>query len=246
MTTLSVVITTYNEENNAPFALESVKWADERIVVDGYSSDNTIKKIQPLVTCVVQSQNHEQLNINKNLGFSMASSEWILCLDADERITESLGMKIRETIKGPKYDAYRFPRKNYFLGKWIMYGNWYPDFQVRLFQRGRGVFECKHVHESLSVRGTIGTINEPLLHYSYPTSRTYFTKFNRYTNFEARFLTLPSFSEFFFWIPYHQFVRAFIKEHGFRDGWRGLLVAILSSLYYQVAYIKHFKLKHKV
>jgi glycosyltransferase involved in cell wall biosynthesis len=225
MTTLSVIITTYNEENNVPMALESVRWADERIVVDGYSSDHTIKRIQSIATRIVQSANHEQLNINKNLGFSMANSEWILCLDADERITESLATKIREILKEPDCDAYRFPRRNYFLGKWIMHGGWYPDYQVRLFRRDKGIFECKHVHESLTVHGTVGTIDEPIIHYSYPTLYTYFAKFERYTNFEARFMTAPRFKEYFLEAPCRHFIQAIVVRAGFRDGWRGLFIA---------------------
>lgn len=191
MRTLTVVITTFNEQANIRKALNSVKWVDEIIVVDGFSTDETVTIAKQFTEMVINVSNNEQLNINKNLGFSLANSDWILSLDADEEVSRELALEIRTLISQQnEIVAYEIPRRNFFLGKWIQYGNWYPDFQIRLFMRDCGWFSCQHIHEHLIVSGDMGIAQLPLIHYAYPSLSTYVRKFNRYTSFEAKRLIL--------------------------------------------------------
>lgn len=189
MATLSVVITTFNEQFNVETTLLSVAWADEILVIDGYSTDNTMQIAEKYTSRVLLAPNHTNLNVNKNTGFMNAHAEWILSLDADEHVSEELADEIRSVISREcEYDAFSIPRRNIFLAKWIHHGNWYPDYQTRLFRRGHGWFACNHVHESLTVNGRMGVMRNHLIHHSYPTISVYFQKFSRYTSFESQAL----------------------------------------------------------
>ncbi len=185
--TLTVVVTTFNEKSNIERALSSVSWADNIIVVDGCSTDNTIEIASSYTKNIIRTPNKKQLNINKNIGFSVANTEWILSLDADEEVSRDLADEIRFAISQQnELVAYRIPRKNYMFGKWMQHGDLYPDYQTRLFMNGYGWFECIHIHEFLMVKGNTGIMYQPLMHYTYPSLSTYFRKFNKYTSFEAK------------------------------------------------------------
>ena len=145
--TVSVVITTFNNGDALARCLSSVTWADEIIVVDSSSTDNTPDVAKRFTDKVFRQPNHPMLNLNKNYGFGKATGDWILCLDSDEVIPAELAKEIREKVQYAHVAGYWIARKNMIFGKWIQHGLWWPDKQLRLFVRGRGKYPCKHVHE---------------------------------------------------------------------------------------------------
>ncbi|MBL7159439.1 glycosyltransferase family 2 protein, partial [Candidatus Microgenomates bacterium] len=157
MIKITVVISAYNEEKNIKECLESVRQlADEIILIDNTSTDKTVEIASSMgqKVKIFIRPNNLMLNINKNFGFSKAVNEWILNLDADERVSKSLKHEIIKTLKQKnRVIGYWTPRKNIIFGKWIKHGIWWPDHQLRLFKKNKGGFPCKHIHEYLKVEG---------------------------------------------------------------------------------------------
>lgn len=178
---LSVVIITRNEEHNIRDCIESVKWADEIIVVDCFSTDDTLKIAEDYPVRTFQNDNTNNWNINKQYGFGRAIKNWILSLDADERITEKLAEEIKSVITSSAMDGYYVSRKNYIGDKWLKHANLYPDWQLRLFRNGNGWFECKTVHERLMLNGEVGYLKEPMIHLNYRDWLQLNEKLNLYT-----------------------------------------------------------------
>lgn len=241
---LSVVIITYNEEKNIRDCLECVKWADEIIIVDGFSSDKTIAICQEYTDKIYQKENVSNLNINKSYGFEKARGKWIIHLDADERVSVDLAKEIREVVSGEsKFEAYKIPRQNYYFGRWLKYGGHFPDYQLRLFKSGKARFECQHVHERLQVEGRVGCLNHPLVHHSYPTISQYLTKFDFYTRFEADYMFQNKkryFAPYELVInPISKFIRRYFFKLGFLDGLPGFLACVFHSLSIIVSYAKY-------
>ena len=146
---VSVVITTFNSEATIEDTLKSVgNIANEIIVVDGTSTDGTVKIVSKYTEKIFVRENYSMLNKNKNFGFERAQSEWILCLDSDERVTPELSNEILNLHENIETDGYFIPRKNIIFGKWIEHTGWYTDPQLRLFRKDRGRFAEKHVHLS--------------------------------------------------------------------------------------------------
>lgn len=160
MAKLSVIIITYNEEDNIRECLESVKWVDEIVVVDSFSQDNTVEICRQYTDKVFQ---HEWTSFGqqKILALEKTSNDWILNLDADERASQALADRIREILReNDMNDGYYIPFKNYFLGKWLRYGGCYPDYHLRLFRKSRGKFEQKRVHGGIKGCKRIGYLRE--------------------------------------------------------------------------------------
>lgn len=178
---LSVVIITRNEERNIRDCIESVQWADEIIVVDCFSTDNTLKIAEKYPVRIFQNDNTNNWNINKQYGFDRATTEWVLSLDADERITEELAEEIKSVNQSSEKDGYYISRKNYLGDKWLKHVNPYPDWQLRLFRKGKGWFECKTVHERLMLNGEVGYLKEPMIHLNYRDWLHFNEKLNLYT-----------------------------------------------------------------
>ena len=148
MATLSVIISAWNEEAKIKRCLASVSWADEIIFVDNSSTDETSRIAKQFTSKVFKRPNNPMLNVNKNFGFSKATSDWILSLDADEEITKELAQEIRSAINAQnELSGYWIPRKTILFGKWIMHGLWWPDKQLRLFKKNKGKFPGIHVYE---------------------------------------------------------------------------------------------------
>ncbi len=252
MIRLSVCVTTYQEQDNIGDCLKSVRGlADEIIVVDGGSLDQTRTVARRYTKNIFVRPNNPNLNINKNFGFSKARGEWVLCLDADEQVTPELAARIKEMlVEGTEWDGFLLPRKNYYFGRFLRYGSNYPDHQLRLFRRVKGQFAAKHVHERLQVQGRVGRLKEPLAHFPYKTISQYFQKFNFYTSFAGRFLyqkgvRIRSTTAFWFFYakPLLRLVRRYIFKGGFLDGWQGLLACVFSYLTGIVSYAKCWELQ---
>jgi glycosyltransferase involved in cell wall biosynthesis len=184
---LSVVIITFNEAHNLAECLASVAdIASEIIVVDSGSTDQTIAIARAAGAKVIQTATWPGFGPQKNTALDAASCNWVLSLDADERLTESLRAQIRAAVRATSYDAYEMPRLSYFVGKPVRHGGWYPDYIVRLVRRGTARFSDKLVHESLIPQGAVGRLTTPLHHYSYRTMQDVQRKIHSYSQAGAK------------------------------------------------------------
>lgn len=182
---LSVVIITLNEEANLVRTLQSVPWADEIIVVDSGSTDRTLAVARTFQARVFV-ETWKGFAGQKNSALHKATGDWILSLDADEEVEPELGEEIRQVLAdNPTAAGYWIPRKNFFLGRWIRHGGFYPDPKLRLFRRGAGSFEKRLVHEDIRLRGDTGKLKNHLLHHAYPTLESYLEHMNRYSSLGA-------------------------------------------------------------
>jgi glycosyltransferase involved in cell wall biosynthesis len=249
--TLSVATIAMNEEKNLPRTLESVRWADELIVVDGGSKDRTIeiaKSFGAKTSYHVFGGHGEQ----KNVALDLCTSEWILLLDADEVVTPELQAEIRGVLEGePKFGAYWIPRLNLYFGRWIRHGGFYPDHKLRLFRRGAArLSEGVGPHSTPQFQGPRGTLKHHMLHYSYPTLAIYLEHMNRYSAEIALLLvaqgrtsrSLPAFVWNAVLNPVATFVYNYIFRLGFLDGREGLLLHINHSVYVHWKFIKAWAL----
>ncbi|MFZ2171512.1 MAG: glycosyltransferase family 2 protein [Methylococcaceae bacterium] len=173
---------TKNEESNIRECRESVSWVDEIIVVDSGSEDNTIAICKDYTDKISINEDWKGFGYQKNLALQQATKEWVLSLDADERITSALRMEIENAINNSAYSAFAIPRLAYFLGQAMKHGGWWPDYVVRLFRRDRGVFSEDIVHERILVNEPVRKLATPLLHYSYTDLDQLMTKMNQYSS----------------------------------------------------------------
>ena len=182
---LSVVIITMNEEANLARTLQSVAWADEIVVVDSGSTDRT-REIAESFHAKFFVEEWKGFAAQKNFALEKASGDWVLSLDADEEVEPALADEIRSTLAAnPSAAGFWIPRKNFFLGRWIRHGGFYPDPKLRLFRRGAGQFEDRLVHEDVQVSGPTAKLKNHLLHHAYPTLESYLEHMNRYSSLGA-------------------------------------------------------------
>lgn len=228
---LSAAIIARDEETRIGDCLDSVRWVDEIVVVDTGSRDRTLEICQKY-TPHVHSYPWEGYAAAKNTALALTTGDLILSLDADERVSEGLRAEISTLRQQPfetLADGYAIPRRNYLWGRWLRYGGLYPDYQLRLFKRGRGRFNRRRVHESVEVSGRVGALTCPLDHYSYRGLGDFIERLNRYTDLAAqdRHEHGPSFHA---WAlvtrPLGRFLRNYLLQQGFRDGVPGLLMAV--------------------
>jgi glycosyltransferase involved in cell wall biosynthesis len=242
LATLSVIVITKNEEHNIIDCLESVKWANEIVVVDGGSDDKTVD-LARRYSQKVYMKPWEGYAVSKNFALEQCTGDWILWLDADERVTKELSEEIQNVVSQgiAGYDGFEVSRRAFFLGRWIRHCGWYPGYVLRLFRRGSGRWSDKKVHEHLEIEGNIGRLNSDLLHYTDPNLWHYFDKFNRYTTLAAEELTAKG--EHFRLSqltvrPIWLFVRMYFLKLGFLDGVQGFILCVLSSCYVFTKYAK--------
>ncbi len=226
---ISAVIATFNEEKNIKRCLNSLDFVNEIIIIDSKSSDNTLK-IAESFTKKIFIKEFTGFSKIKQSGIDKAKGEWIFIVDADEEVSAELKNKIKKIINDKKsLDGYYIKRETYFLGKKIKYCGWGKDFQLRLFKKAKGAYDGKIVHESIKVKGKIGYIKEPLYHYSYPDSKIYFEKMNKYTSLQAKeskkgFLFLK-----LIFNPFFKFFKMYFLRLGFLDGIHGFILSLYSS-----------------
>jgi len=247
--TLSVALATYNEEDVLAKCLESIaSWVDEIVIVDGGSKDKTVEIAQRYKAKVISTDNPPIFHINKQKAVDACKKDWILQLDADEIISTPLKEEILVSIDDDTkpYIGYYIPRKNFFLGIWMKKGGQYPDYVIRLFERGKGKFPSRSVHEQVTISGDVGYLKNPLLHYPYETFSEYWEKALRYSKLVARELAkqrapkniITAFS-FFIVKPLYTFMNLFIRHRGIMDGGVGFLFAFFSALQHPIAYIEY-------
>lgn len=243
MAKLSVCISAYNEEQKIKDCLESIKWADEIIFVDNSSSDKTIEIAKKYTAKIFIRKNNLTLNINKNFGFTKAANDWILCLDADERVSPELAREIQFIINqvNPK-EGYWMRRKNIIFGKWIRHTGWYPDYQLRLFKRDKGRFAGKHVHEMIKIDGETDYLQEHLIHYNYEGINQFLYKhFAIYAPNEIENLLKEGYRFNYLdaiRFPSQEFLSRFFAREGYRDGFHGLMLSIFMAFYYFVIFAR--------
>ncbi|MCG5260102.1 glycosyltransferase family 2 protein [Cupriavidus gilardii] len=239
---LSVVIITRNEAHNIQACLESVKWCDEAIIVDCMSADATPAIAREMGARVIQTEDWPGFGPQKNRAVDAATGDWILSIDADERVSPALRDEILAAIASDSADGYEMPRLSQFCGRFIRHGGWYPDYVTRLFRRGRGRFSEALVHESLIVQGRLGRLREPLTHYSYRDYSDVLRKIDSYSSAGAR----QAFSRGQRSTPLAAaghglwaFLRTWLLRRSILDGAEGFGVALMNA---QASYYKYLKL----
>jgi len=242
---VSVIIITHDEAPRIPDCLRSVQWAREIIVVDGGSTDGTPDICRDFGARVFE-EDWKGYAAQKNSALDKASQPWVLSLDADERVTGESAEEMRRVLGGPNpARGYSIPRKNYFAGRRIRYGGWYPDRSVRLFQRGAGRFEERAVHERVRVDGVVGTLRHPLLHYTYSGISDFLRRADRYSSLSAEEYARqgrPTGPLRMLGHSLFTFLQMYVLKLGFLDGYHGFLLACLYSHY---TFVKYAKLKER-
>lgn len=239
---VSVIISAYNEEKKIIDCLESVKWADEVIVIDNESVDKTAAIAKKHGAKVFSKPNNLMLNVNKNFGFSKAKNEWLLSLDADERVSSELAEEIDSLLRGNDKGIAGFwiPRKNIIFGKWIQHTGWYPDHQLRLFKKEKGRFEEKHVHEMIKLEGEAGYLQAHLVHLNYESIAQFLHKTlviyapNEADQLREKGYTFSYFDALTF--PLNEFLRRFFAQEGYKDGFYGLMLSLLMASYHLIVF----------
>lgn len=242
MSKISVVISAFNEEKKLPECLASVSFADEIIVIDNQSTDRTTEIAKKYKAKTFSKPNNLMLNINKNFGFTKATGDWILNLDADERVSDELKLEIEKAIAADDQSlvGFQMPRRNIIFGKWIRHTGWYPDYQVRLFRRGQGKFAEQHVHEKLDVTGGIRTLEGNIVHQNYDTIMQFMQKMCIiYAPNEAEQLLKNGYKFSYadaIRFPVREFIGRFFAQKGYKDGFHGLMLSFLMAFYHFVVF----------
>jgi len=234
MPRLSVTVIALNEEANIVPCLESVRFADEIVVVDSGSTDRT-RELARNFTDRIFTTEWRGFAGTKNFALEQASGEWVFSLDTDERVPAALQEEIMQVVQanGP-LAGYKIPRKNYFGGRWIRHLGWYPDYTLRLFRRDKGRFREREVHEEVEVAGPVGVLPTPLDHYSYNNLTEYAARQERYARLAAQEMAKggrrPRPGELM-WRPFLTFLNLFFLKKGFLEGSLGMALALEGSRY---------------
>ena len=244
---VTATVITRDEGDNIAAALQSVSWADEIIVVDSGSTDGTVAIARKLATRV-EVRDWPGYSAQKNYAAGLAANDWILSVDADERVSPELAREIRELLGGvPPAPGYRIPRVAWYLGRWIRSTDWYPDYQLRLYDRRAGRWNNRRVHESVALDSPPGRLRHELHHYAYRDLSHHLATIDRYTTLAAeQWLsegrTTNSLELFFH--PRFAFIRNYLLRGGITDGVPGLLVSKLNSYYVFLKLAKLWELQH--
>lgn len=242
MPTLTVIIPTFNEESFVEGALHSVLFADEIIVIDSFSTDKTPDISKKYVSKFLQRK-FDNFSNQKNFALKEATSDWVLFLDADERVTHSLEMEIKHTISHTQHSGFKINFPHFFMNRFLYYES---DMVVRLVKR-EGSLYMGDVHEKLHVPGSIGTLKNDMIHYTYKGLEHFIRKREVYAWFQAGILfkknERPTFFKMMF-RPAFRFFKSYVLKGGFRDGIPGLAVAAITSYGVFQRYVK-LMLLHK-
>ena len=236
---LSVVILTFNSEKYLKEVLESAKFADEIIVVDSGSKDSTRQICDGFSNVKFYEQAWLGFGAQKQKGVDLAKNEWVFVLDSDEVITDELKNEIISTLKEPKFMAYNVARLNFFFGKAIKNMGLYPDYTVRLFNKNFAKFDGRAVHEKVVLNDgsqRLGALKNHFLHYAYESIEQFIAKQNRYSSLGAKGAKSSKFKAVL--NPAWTFFKLFFLKGGWREGWRGYVIARLYSQYTFWKYVK--------
>ncbi len=239
MNEIAAVILALNEQKQIKECVASVHWAHRVVVFDTYSTDQTASLARSAGAEVMQHrfENYAQI---RNAALEAVQSDWIFFIDADERATPVLSAEIHEVAANRPEDGWWVPRHNYLFGKLTLGAGWYPDYQMRLIRRGKGVYD-RPVHEVVILTGDAGYLQNPLLHYNYETVADFHAKQARYSDYDAERLHSEGLrprayspaTQFL-----HHFYWRFISLHGYRDRLHGLRLCLLTAWYEAITYQK--------
>jgi len=242
---VSVVINTLNEEKNLPGALASVKdFADEIIVADAKSSDKTAQIAREYKAKVYSVDRYGYVEPARNFAISKASGDWILILDSDERLSESLKKHLQEIIKNPQADYFRIPRKNIIFSKWMKHTGWWPDYNIRFFKKGK-VSWNEIIHSVPLTQGKGADLQAKqdlaIIHHNYHTIEEYLTRMNNYTSIQASQLIKSGYK--YQWKdlvnkPTEEFLSRYFASRGYLDGVHGLALSLLQAFSQLSLYLK--------
>lgn len=238
MSKVTAVISAYNEEKNIETCLKSLKFADEIVVVDNSSSDKTVEIVKKYTSKIYSQENNpKEIDIQKNLGFEKATSDWVLSIDADEEVSKELVDEIKRTIKTKsKVNGYYIPRKNIIFGKFIQNTGWYPDPQLRLFRKGKAKFVKAHVHEPVKLEGEAAYLTSNLIHHHYNSISEFLGRaVILYAPNEAQeYLDKGYVFSYFDGVrfPLNEFLSRFFARKGYKDGFHGLMLSLLMAFYH--------------
>ena len=244
---ISACVTAGNEERNIRRCLESLRWCDEIVVVDSYSTDRTVAICREFTDRVYQ---HEWLGYigQKNLIREMASHSWVLFLDADEQVSPELRAEILDLFErgtGP-YEGFSFPRQVFYLGRWIRHGEWYPDVKLRLFRKACGFSAGQEPHDHVVVNGPVRQLNGRLYHYTYDDLRDHLDTTNRFSTITA--IEKNRAGERVRWgdllvRPLLRFLKSYVLRRGFLDGPQGFLIATVTAFGTFAKYAKMWEME---
>ena len=232
----------FNEKEKIKDCLESVKWADEIVLMDSFSTDGTVEIAKQYGAKIVQKE-FIGFGRLRNFALEHCSNDWVLSVDADERVTEELKQEIIQKLsQGPKADAYYVPRKSHFLSHWVKHCGWYPDYrQPQFFNRKKMKYTEQLVHETFELNGKTGYLKGHILQYPFLSLDQYLKKMDRYSSLrsEEMFKAGKKFSIFQLLInPLAMFFRMYVAKLGFLDGKIGLILSVLYCNYTIMKYIK--------
>jgi len=247
---LSVIIITKNEALNIGACLDSVAWADEIIVVDSGSTDDTVS-LSKSKNAKVFETDWPGFGPQKNRALALAQGHWVLSIDADERVSDELRLEIQNTLTNDShhYDAYQIPRRSSYCSQFMRHSGWWPDHVTRLFRRGSASFTEDAIHERLLVdKSKLGTLHRPLIHYSFMNAEDVLSKINTYSTIRAKSDHARGKHASIFDAVFHglwAFFKTYVIKFGFLDGKKGLMLAISNAEGSYYRYIKLMLLTEK-
>lgn len=248
MNKISVVVITRNEEANIAECLKSARWADELIVVDDQSQDRTAE-IARQFTGKVFIRRMENEGRHRNWAYQQAVGDWVLSLDADERVSPELAEEIRRVLeKEEEYTGYAIPICTYIGKRWIKYGGWYPAGKLRLFKKGEFRYEESEVHPRIFMEGKSRLLKSDIIHYGYRNLEHFFASLNAQTTKEAEKWFREKRKITFFTLcrkMIDRFLRRFLFKKGYKDGFMGIVIASADSLYQFLSYAKYWEKRTK-
>lgn len=243
---VSVCIITYNEELNIRRCLESVKWADEIVVIDSRSTDKTVEICREYTDKITLRDFPGHIE-QKNFAVDQAKYDWVFCIDADEEVSQQLQHDIIGVLKDEHQNIVGFyvPRKTEYLGEWVTYGRWYPDYKLRLFDHRYGRWGGENPHDRVDIKGPTGRLKGDLLHRTYIDISHHLQVINKYTTIAAnqkysKGVKFPMLNAIFSSMFY--FVDSYIIKRGIFHGYRGLILSVMGSYYVFLKYAKLWEL----
>ena len=250
MNTLSVIIITRNEQSNLDACLSSVcEVADEIVIVDSFSTDDTLSIAKSYRAVISSPPDWLGFGTQKNRALDLATKDWVLSIDADERLTKELQNEIKAVLSNPLGDCYAIPRRSYYCGHLINYSGWNPDFVTRLFKRGTARFSDHLVHEKLVITGSKQYLKQPMLHFSFIDFSQVLQKVDRYSTDSAQQAFALHKTSSVFNAVFHgawAFIRTYFLKFGFLDGSHGLALAISNAEGSYYRYLKLWLLNQRV
>jgi glycosyltransferase involved in cell wall biosynthesis len=243
---ISVSIICFNEEKKIRRCLESVKWADEIVVLDSYSTDNTLEICRHYTDRIFQHEFEGHIQ-QKNRAIDLCTNDWIFCIDADEVVSAELrgsilGIDINKTV----FRGFAVPRKVHYLGKWICHSGWYPDYKIRFFNRQYGRWEGINPHDRIAVKGKVSRLKGDLYHFSYSNVSAHLNQMDKFTGIMAdeyeRLGKKPSIINLTI-RPFYRFIKTYFLKLGFLDGKRGFIISVIASFYVFMKFVKLYEKK---